>query len=61
MGTTSDLKQILDKPQAGMPEVETSSDTWWHVAAKQGSTRQCASRVESTGLLIRETATPLGA
>src|SRR5271157_2800471 len=61
VGTTSDLKQILDKPQAGMPEVETSSDTWWHVATKQGSTRQGTSGIEATGLLIRETATPLGA
>ena len=27
VGTTSDIKQTLDKPQEGIPEVETSSDT----------------------------------
>ena len=62
VGTTSDLKQILDISVSSREQVETSSDTTRHVVWLQGSTRQCAKRQNlPLGLLTRETATPLGA
>ena len=62
VGTTSDLKQILDISVSSREQVETSSDTTRQVVWLQGSTRQCAKRQNlPLGLLTRETATPLGA